>query len=260
LDIDLSNFEDGEVFDGDFAIEREKLRQQLTALHMRHIANGSRTLIVLEGWDGSGKADITRLLGACFDPRFLNAYHIASDHAGIGERHFLWRFWQKLPGKGEITLFERSYYRRVLDERVDGLANEAEWKRAFDEINEFEAQQRDSGTYVIKFFLHINGEKQRSVFAKRMHDVDQRWTVTAMQLHRLATRSAYTDALHDMFSNCDTRWAPWKVIDAHDPEAAEIAVLRYLVEEWGKTVPSALPDINAETAHLAELVLGGVPA
>jgi AMP-polyphosphate phosphotransferase len=260
LSITLATFEEGISFDGDIAAERISLHQKLASLHIRHIANGCRTLIVLEGWDGSGKGAIARSLAGMLDPRYFKAEHITASDAGIGERHFLWRFWQRLPAKAEITLFERSYYRRVLDERVDGLASVAEWKRGFDEINEFEAQQRDSGTHIIKLFLHISGETQRKVFAQRLHDPEARWSINAEQLHRLSTRTAYREAVEEMFSHNDTRWAPWKVLDAQDMAVTEIAVLRHIAAELEKTVPMELPDIDFETAALAARDLGLEPA
>jgi AMP-polyphosphate phosphotransferase len=255
LAIDLADYEEGKAFDGDQAVEYTALRQQLAELQSLHIANDCRTLIVIEGWDGAGRGAIARAIGQSLDPRFLNAFHVGQPGAEVSGRHFLWRFWQKLPGKGEITLLDRSYYRRVLDERVDGLCSATEWSRAFDEINEFEAQQRDSGTHVIKLFLHIAGEQQRHVLTERLHDPARRWAVSAAHLHRLSTRTAYVDALHDMFERCDTRWAPWKVIDANNPSSAEIAVLTHLANELATKLPSTFPDIGQEAAALAELVL-----
>jgi AMP-polyphosphate phosphotransferase len=256
LAIDLAEFEAGSAFDGDPAVELAALRQRLSVLQTLHIAHGCRTLIVVEGWDGAGKGAAVGSLAHCMDPRFARAFPIGPASQEESERHFLWRFWQKLPRSGEISILERSYYRRVLDDRINGSCAEADWQRAFDEINEFEAQQRDSGTRVIKLFLHITAEKQRAVLTAKLHDPARRWTVSAEQLHRFSLRDRHHEALGDVFAQTDTRWAPWRVIDANEAVAAEIALLRHVADELASYVPAQFPEGDAEAAALADLILG----
>ncbi len=255
MSIDLSEYEYGKAFDGDYAVELVLLRHRLEHLQALHHAHGCRTLIVIEGWDGAGKGAVIQSLGQSLDPRHSAVHSFAAASVEGSERHFLWRFWQELPRKGRIALFERSYYRRVLDDRVEGNCSETLWQRGFDEINEFEAQQRDSGTQIIKLFLHITADRQRAVLTERLHDPALRWTVTAEQLHRLSVRDGYSEALNTMFEQTDTRWAPWRVIDANEADSAHLSVLRHICDAMASYVPAAFPDIDPETAALAELIL-----
>jgi AMP-polyphosphate phosphotransferase len=255
--INLADYEIEAAFDGDSAAEAQLLRARLSQLQNLHIAHRCRTLIVLEGWDGSGKAAILQTLAGIWDPRFVRICHFGAPDSVESERHFLWRFWQKMPRAGNITLFERSHYRRVLDDRVNGSVSEGEWRRGYDEINEFEAQQKDGGTKIIKLFLHMTEERQRAVLTMRLHAPESRWTVTAEQLHRLSQRGAWEDAINAMFAATDMRWAPWKLIDAQDPATAELAVLQYLAKELAAHVPADFPEMDGEAAALADLILTG---
>lgn len=255
--IDLVDYEEPACFDGDIAAENDAVRSRLSALQNRHVAHGCRSLIIVEGWDGSAKGAIAKALARCLDPFFFRTFYWGDKESDASGRHFLWPYWQTLPSRGQIVLWSRSHYRRVLDERVDGLCSEAEWKRAFDEINEFEAQLRDSGTQIIKLFLHLSGEQQRDAFVHRMHDPEQRWSVKPAQLHRLSTRSAYLEALAEMFARCDTRWAPWKILNGAEPEQAALAALRHATELLGRHVPVDLPAVDPEAAKLADLLFSG---
>jgi AMP-polyphosphate phosphotransferase len=255
--INLADQESEAVFDGDLAAEILLLRARLAQLQKLHIAHGRRTLIVVEGWDGAGKGAILQMLAGIWDPRFVHMYHVGAPNAAEAERHFLWRFWQKMPRAGHITVLERSHYRRVLDDRINGSASETEWHRGYDEINEFEAQQKDGGTKIIKLFLHLSEEQQRAELTMRLHAPESRWAVTAEQLHQLSQRSAWEDAINAMFAATDMRWAPWRVIGAQNPETAELAVLQYLVKELTAYVPAEFPEMSGEAAALADLILTG---
>lgn len=255
--INLADHDEEATFDGDLAAETALLRARLSQLQKLHIAHGHRTLIVVEGWDGAGKGAMLQMLAGILDPRCVHMCHVGAASAAEAERHFLWRFWQKMPRAGHITLLERSHYRRVLDDRINGSVSEADWRRGYDEINEFEAQQKDGGTRIIKLFLHISQERQRAVLTMRLHAPETRWTVTAEQLHQLSQRGAWEDAINAMFAATDMRWAAWKVIDAQHTEMAELAVLQYLVKELTAHVPAVFPEISGEAAALADLILLG---
>src|SRR3546814_4167065 len=137
-------------------------------------------------------------------------------------KHYLFRFWQRLPDPGTIAIFDRSWYGRVLVERVEGLASEAQWRRAYDEINEFECQQVEDGTAMVKLFLHVTQETQDERLQARLDHPWKRWKVHAEDFRNRARREDYLDALKDMFSNTNTRWAPWQVIDGNTKKAAQI--------------------------------------
>ncbi len=255
--INLADHEGELTFGGDLAAETLLLRARLAQLQKLHIAHGCRTLIVVEGWDGAGKGAILQMLAAIWDPRFLYVCHVGAPDAGEAERHFLWRFWQKMPRAGHITLLERSHYRRVLDDRINGNVSETEWRRGYDEINEFEAQQKDGGTRIIKFFLHISEARQRAELTSRLHAPESRWAVSAEHLHQLSQRSAWEDAINTMLAATDMRWAPWKLIHTQNPETAELAMLQHLADELTAHVPAEFPEISGEVAALADLILTG---
>ena len=126
---------------------------------------------------------------------------------------------------GEAAIFDRSWYGRVLVERVEGFASEAEWRRAYDEINELEAQLSHDGATIVKLFFHVTQEEQDERFEKRLDHPWKRWKVTAEDLRNRARRADYLAAIKDMFDQTDTRWAPWTVIDGNDKKAARIAAL-----------------------------------
>jgi len=171
--------------------------------------------------------------------------------------HYLWRFWTRLPPAGEIAVFDRSWYGRVLVERVEGFATEAEWRRAFDEINEFEARQRDDGTTIVKLFLHITQATQDERLKSRLDHPWKRWKTGPDDFRNRARRPEYEDALADMFAHTDTRWAPWKAIDANDKKAARIAVLTHVADVLERAVPMTPPEASAEVAALAARAFSG---
>lgn len=253
MTIDLSDFENGKKYQGDYDADLEKLHDRLADLQSLHIIHNCRTLIVFEGWDAAGKGGAIKRLTANWDPRYFEVFPISAPTPEEKERHFLWRFWTKLPRAKEITVLDRSHYGRVLVERVEGFCTEAEWKRGFDEINEFEAQQRDIGTQIIKIFLHVTQEKQDKVLKERLKDPAKRWKVTAEDFRNREKRDAYLEAFADMFAETDTRWAPWKVIDGNNQKAARIAVLKHVVEAMEANIPQEFPALDMEIERLADL-------
>ncbi len=253
MTINLSDFESGAKFDGNFDKKLEKLQDRLSELQSLHILHNCSTLIIFEGWDASGKGGAIKRLTANWDPRFFEVYPISAPTKEEKEKHFLWRFWNKLPGPQEIHILDRSYFGRVLVERVEGFCSETEWRRGYDEINEFEAQQRDIGTNIIKIFLHVTQESQDKVLQERLEDPAKRWKVTAEDFRNRGKREAYLDAINNMFEQTDTRWAPWKVFDGNDQKAARIAVLGYIVEQLESRIPQEFPEIDPEISELAKI-------
>ncbi|MGH6780966.1 MAG: polyphosphate kinase 2 family protein, partial [Sphingomonadaceae bacterium] len=152
--IDLADYEKGARFDGDYDEALAAVQERLARIQVAHIVHGRRAIILLEGWDAAGKGGIIQRLTAEWDPRHFEVWPIAAPTEAEKERHFLWRFWTRLPRKSEINIFDRSWYGRVLVERVENFATEKQWRRAYDEINEFEAQQKEDGTTIVKLFIH----------------------------------------------------------------------------------------------------------
>lgn len=256
MTIDLSNYERGAKFDGDYDKALAEVQERLAKIQVAHIVHGRRSVIVCEGWDAAGKGGAIQRLTAQWDPRHFRVWPIAAPTAEEKGRHFLWRFWKRLPGNGQIAVFDRSWYGRVLVERVEGYASEAEWKRGYDEINAFEAEQQDDGTAVVKLFFHVSQETQDERLKARIAHPWKRWKTGADDFRNRARRGDYLKALKDMFAETDTRWAPWKVIDGNDKKAARIAALTYIADRLERHVPVEPPPVDPELARLAKEVFG----
>ena len=254
--IDLSDFEDGKKYKGDYEVDLLALQERLARIQVAHIVHGKSAIIAFEGWDAAGKGGAIGRLTACWDPRWYEVWPIAAPTEEERVRHFLWRFWKRLPGKGEIDIFDRTWYGRVLVERVEGFCSEADWKRGYDEINEFEAQQRDNGVTLVKLFLHITQEEQDERFRDRLESPWKRWKTGKDDYRNRARRADYLKAYDTMFERTDTRWAPWKVIDANDKKAARIAVMTYVADRLEAAVDMSPVDADPEVVALAKAAFG----
>ncbi|MEO1167629.1 MAG: polyphosphate kinase [Pseudomonadota bacterium] len=257
--IDLKDYETGEAFDGDYHEELTELQERLARVQAAYIANRKRAVLAFEGWDASGKGGTIRRLTGRWDPRFFEVWPIGAPTAEAKARHFLWRFWNKLPGNREINIFDRTWYGRVLVERVEGYCSETEWRRGYDEINEFEAQQKDSGTPVIKLFMHVTQEEQDERFRKRLDNPWKRWKLTEDDFRNRAKRDEYLGAISDMFARTDTRWAPWTVIDGNNKKAARIAAMQHVADRLEEQVSMDPPDADPKITGLAASHLGTAP-
>ncbi len=259
MSINLSDYESGDKYDGDYAEELKRLQQRLSELQALHIIHGQRTAIVLEGWDASGKGGLIQRMTAEWDPRYFTVWPISAPTTDEKSRHFLWRFWNKLPAAREISVFDRSWYGRVLVERVEGFASKPEWKRGFDEINEFESQQISGGNHILKLFLHVTQDEQDRRLADRLSTPAKRWKVTADDFRNRAKRADYLAAMAEMFDETDTRWAPWKLIDGNNKKAARIAALSWLVERMEALVPMRFPEADPALVQAAQDSFGYQP-
>ena len=254
--INLANYERGEAYGGDYAEDLAAIQERLARVQVAYHAHRQRALIVFEGWDAAGKGGIIQRLTAEWDPRFFDVYSISAPMPDEKDRHFLWRFWTRLPRSGQIAVFDRSWYGRVLVERVEGFATEAEWRRGFDEINEFEAQQRDIGTTIIKLFVHVTQDEQDKRLRKRLANEWKRWKLSPEDFRNRARRADYLKALKDMFGQTDTRWAPWTVIDGNDKKAARIEALSAIANQLEARVSMTPPAADPELEQLASEALG----
>jgi len=256
LAIDLTDYERGQGFDGDYDSALKAVQKRLEHVQVAHIVCKLRTMIVFEGWDAAGKGGAIQRLTAGWDPRYFHVWPIGAPTDDERAKHFLWRFWTKLPGAGDISVFDRSWYGRVLVERVEAYATEALWRRAYDEINEYEAQQRADGVNIVKLFLHVTQEEQDRRLRARLDHPWKRWKVTPDDFRNRARRADYLDAMAEMFRETDTRWAPWRVIDANNKKAARIAVLTHIAEALEAVVPSAGPTLDPDFVRYAMTQLG----
>jgi polyphosphate kinase 2 (PPK2 family) len=230
MTISLSDHETGAAFQGDYGEALRDLQYRLARTQVAWRDRPGAALIVCEGWDGSGKGGAIKRLTAELDPRGLYVFPIGAATAEEQARHFLWRFWSRLPGRGEIAIFDRSWYGRVLGERVEGAVEEAAWRRAYDEINEFEAQLAFDGASIVKLFFHVTEEVQAGRLERRAANPWSAWRVTVEILAARDRRAEHLAAAGEALARTDTRWAPWRVIDMGDKQAGRIAALTAVAE------------------------------
>ncbi len=205
---------------------------------------GPPVCVVFEGWDASGKGGAIKRLVAPLDPRHVRVVQFAAPTPDERRHHFLWRFWPALPGWGGMAVLDRSWYGRVLVERVEGLATRAEWLRAYDEINDFEQSLAAEGTIIVKLWLQISAEEQLKRFEKRAADPLRAWKLTDEDWTNRSKRGEYEQAVEEMLARTDQPRAPWHAISAESKRYARVAVVRTVIEaiesgmrSWGREPP-----------------------
>jgi len=187
-------------------------------------------IIVYEGSDAGGKGGNIKRVTEKLDPRGYTVHPIAAPQGEDKTHHYLWRFWRRLPERGQIAIFDRSWYGRVMVERIEGFCTEEEWKRAYREINHFERQLVDFGTILFKFYIHISEEEQLLRFKDREQTAYKAWKLTAEDWRNRAQWSEYVEAVNEMFLRTSTLTAPWTVVEGNCKWHARIKVLKTLVE------------------------------
>ena len=205
--------------------ELADLQGRLSVLSRNARERKMSTLVLLEGWDAAGKGGIIRRITGAVDARSYRVIPIGSPTDEERAQHYLWRFWRHIPRAGRFTIYDRSWYGRVLVERVEGLAEEAAWQRAFGEINAFEQQLVDHGTVLLKFWLHISPEEQLKRFRKREKTPWKRHKITAEDWRNRERWDDYAHAVDDMLAYTDTVAAPWMLVPADCKRHARIEVL-----------------------------------
>lgn len=254
--INLSNHENGAKYEGDYETDLAALQERLAHILVAHIVHNRSSIIVWEGWDAAGKGGAIQRLTGKWDPRAFRVWPIAAPTAEEKTRHFLWRFWTKLPGAGQIAIFDRSWYGRVLVERVEGFASEAEWRRGYDEINQFEAQQCAGGTNIVKLFFHVTQAMQDKRLKARLDHRWKRWKVTAEDFRNRDKRAAYMAATEEMLARTNSAAAPWTVIDGNNKKSARIAALTAVADALESGVPMSPPKALPEIEALARKAFG----
>jgi AMP-polyphosphate phosphotransferase len=236
-----------------------KLRKlQLAMLELEEIyrVERRRGIIALEGWDASGKSGAIRRLIEKLDPRWVEVWSIGPPTPEEQGRHYLWRFWQKLPPPGQIAIFDRTWYGRVLVERVEGLARPKEWRRAYDEIKAFEKMLVDDGVRLVKLFLHISDEEQLRRFRERIATPTKHWKISPEDIRNRAHRRDYLAALDDMFELTSTAMAPWHVVPAEYKWFARVALAKTVVKALGKGITLGPPALDPAVGKAAAQILG----
>lgn len=220
----------------DYREQLKALQKKLTKLHNEVYRKRIPVVICYEGWDAAGKGGNIRRLAYPLDPRGFDVFPIASPTGPEKARHFLWRFWTRLPRTGRIAIFDRTWYGRVMVERIEGYCSEADWRRAYNEINEFEQELSDFGAVVLKFWLHIDQETQLARFTQRQNSPEKVWKITEEDWRNREKWDQYEAAVNDMLERTSTEFAPWHVIESNDKLYARIKVLRIVADALERAV------------------------
>jgi polyphosphate:AMP phosphotransferase len=211
----------------EYESELKRLQRKLAVLARKACERGHSAALVFEGWDAAGKGGTIRRLTEPLDARWFKVVPIAAPTSEEQAHHYLWRFWRHVPSNGQMTIFDRSWYGRVLVERVEGFATEAEWSRAYDEINEFEAHLVGHGTMVVKFWLHLSPEEQLRRFREREVIPYKRHKITDEDWRNREKWEAYESAINEMIVRTSSPpGAQWTLIPAEDKRLARVLVLR----------------------------------
>jgi AMP-polyphosphate phosphotransferase len=257
--IRLSRLKPGKRFrdKADYEAALAKLQRKMLAIQQAYFHAKKRAVIVFEGWDAAGKGGAIRRLTEGLDPRGVHVWPIGPPSVEEQGTHYLYRFWRRLPAPGTIAIFDRSWYGRVLVERVDGHAKKAEWKRAYREILDFERLLVDDGARVVKLFLHITPEEQLDRFAERMRTPEKRWKLTQSDIDAHLQYDDYARAADDMFARTSWAGAKWKAIHANSKWRARVDALAHIVSVLGKGVNLTPPPLDPAFTKAAARLLDG---
>lgn len=243
---------DGPIDDKTYERELDELQHRLLDLQTLHLRAGGRVLIGIDGWDAAGKGGLIERLVAGLEPKSTHVWRIGAPTPDEQGRHYLWRFWNRLPAPGNWGIFDRTWYGRVLVERIEGLCDKAAWKRAYREINEFERLLADDGMHIVKLLVHVSAEEQKRRMIDRLNDPHKHYKIGLEDFRNIAKRKAYLEAYRDMLNHTDTDHAPWHVIATNDKQQARLEGLRIIAKQVGKGVdiePLPLDPAIAEAAH-----------
>ncbi|HTP66046.1 MAG TPA: polyphosphate:AMP phosphotransferase [Geobacteraceae bacterium] len=213
-----------------FGDELEKYQGRLNLATRHENFRKISVIAVFEGWDAAGKGGSIRRITGALDARLYNIVQIAAPTEEERAQPYLWRFWRHIPRRGRFAIFDRSWYGRVLVERVEGLCSQSDWKRAYSEINDFEGQLVRNGTVLVKFWLHISRDEQLQRFQEREKTGFKRFKITGEDWRNRDKWDAYEVAVCDMIDRTSTEIAPWTLVEANDKYYARIKVLRTLCE------------------------------
>ncbi len=209
----------------DYTVRLEKCQEQLRKLTWKAYELGITTYLVFEGWDAAGKGGTIRRLTSGMDARLYRAIPYGAPSSHELQHHYLWRFWRQLPRKGRVAIFDRSWYGRVLVERIEGFCTPAEWRRAYHEINDFEQQLINGKNLLLKFWLHISDAEQLRRFEDRQNTPWKNYKITDEDWRNREKRADYELAVNEMILRTGTEYAPWHVIANEDKYFGRIQVL-----------------------------------
>jgi polyphosphate:AMP phosphotransferase len=222
--------------DEEYSARRDAAHAELNRLATRLYKRKRSAILVFEGWDAAGKGGAIRRITRALDARQYRVISTAAPNDEERAHHYLWRFWRHLPRRGRITIYDRSWYGRVLVERVEGFASEAEWKRAYYEINDFEEQLVRDGSIVLKFWLHVSAEEQLQRFRARAAEPFKQYKLTEEDFRNRERSHLYESAVNDMLGATDTEYAPWVLVEAENKQFARVKVLESLCHKLARAL------------------------
>ncbi len=238
---------------------RRRIDEYQTAMRLLgyHLYYQQRpAVIVFEGWDAGGKGGAINRLTARLDPRGYIVHPISAPKGDDAEKHYLWRFWRRLPERGNIAVFDRSWYGRVMVERVEGFCTEAEWQRAYEEIRDFEAQLVGFGTIVIKFWLQVSKDEQKRRFEDRKNRPNKAWKLTDEDWRNRDKWDQYEAAVEEMLIKTTTAQAPWTIVAGNDKYFARVQVLQTVVDRLAEELHV---DMSPEALKILPPVAAPIP-
>ena len=219
-----------------YKAELKELQAKLGSLHNRLYRKRVPVIITYEGWDAAGKGGNIKRITEALDPRGFEVHPIASPEPHEKARHYLWRFWTRLPKDGHIAIFDRTWYGRVMVERLEGFCSENDWRRAYNEINEFEKELSDWGAVIVKFWVHIDKDTQLARFNDRQSNPEKQWKITDEDWRNREKWDQYETAVDEMLQKTSTAYAPWHILESVDKKYARLKALRIVIEEIEKAL------------------------
>lgn len=208
----------------------DKLQKKMEKLHGELYRRRIPVVLGFEGWDAGGKGGAIKRLTQKMDPRGYVVNPTASPNDIEKAHHYLWRFWRAMPKDGHVAIFDRTWYGRVMVERIEGFCTTEEWKRAYKEINDMEKDLHDAGAIVIKFWMHIDKDEQKKRFTERQENPEKQWKITDEDWRNREKWDQYEEAVNEMLMRTSTDYAPWVVVEGNDKYYARIKVLKTVVD------------------------------
>ena len=228
------SLDDKVLTDEEYDERLKRLQKELRDLHNEIYRKKIPVIICYEGWDAAGKGGNIKRITSALDPRGYEVHPIASPEPHEKARHFLWRFWTRLPKDGHIAIFDRTWYGRVMVERLEGFCSENDWQRAYNEMNEFEKELADWGAVIIKFWVQIDNETQLERFTDRQNTPEKQWKITEEDWRNREKWDLYEEAVNEMLQKTNTVFAPWYVLESKDKKYARIKALEIVVDALKK--------------------------
>ncbi|WP_050603659.1 polyphosphate kinase 2 family protein [Ruegeria sp. 6PALISEP08] len=227
------------------------LQAKLARIQQAYLFHGLKGVLVFEGWDAAGKGGTIRRVSQALDPRSFKVWPIGAPRNYYLNRHYLLRFWERLPPSGAISAFDRSWYGRVLVERIEKLTPEERWRAAYQEINDFERMLVDDGTRIVKLFFHISQEEQMRRFTERLTNPLKRWKLTYEDFRNREKWDIAEVAVDEMLARTSTKVAPWHVIPANNKKFARINAMQAIVDAFADGVDLNPQHLDQRTIEAA---------